>query len=236
MLRSNHVPRQSCFTLPEDIKSGNHINHSPHGHFPGTLPDQRTIINPWIISTSSRWNSHFTGSPPGLDTNNNYYTGHVLPVSIAFSNLKTPASRYARISPLDFHGTPKDFSVSFKDSTLGLVDSTGPFSGWIFHTRTFLSTGMNTTHGIAWTSAPSVPLCGVRLQGSIWLKGLAIQFDCILGAAALDIRHWTSVNGHPSFPLLFLFAGYTMDTKDLYECFPTRLSTQLDHASIAIPT
>lgn len=163
MLRSNLVSRQSCFTLPKDIMPGNHINHSPRGHLPGTLPDQRTIMNPWIISTSSRWISHFTGCPLGLYTNNNYYTGHVLPVSITFSNLKTPASRHARISTLDFHGTLKDFSVSFKDSTLGLVDYTGPFSGWIFHTRTFLSTGMNTTHGIAWTSAPSVPLCGVRL-------------------------------------------------------------------------
>jgi hypothetical protein len=86
MLRSNHVSRQSCFTLSKDIKPGNHINHSPHGYLPGTLPDQRTIMNPWIISTSSRWISHFTGCPPGLQTNNNYCTGHVLPVSIAFSN------------------------------------------------------------------------------------------------------------------------------------------------------
>lgn len=86
MLRSNHVSRQSCFTLSKDIKPGNPINHSPHGHLPGTLPDQRTIMNPWIISTSSRWISHFTGCPPGLHKNNNYCTGHVLPVSIAFSN------------------------------------------------------------------------------------------------------------------------------------------------------
>jgi hypothetical protein len=79
----------------------------------------------------------------------------------------------------------------------------------------FASTELNTTHGTAWTSAPSVPLCGVRLQGSSWLNGLAIQFDCILCAAALDF---------PSMDTYLISAGLSFlpDTQwiqDLDDCF-----------------
>src|SRR6478752_3360434 len=62
-----------------------------------------------------------------------------------------------------------------------------------------VSTGLHTTHGISpGLSAPSVPLSGVRHQGSIWLNGLQsnlIASSCSrTGLPFMDTNyafHWT---------------------------------------------
>lgn len=83
---------------------------------------------------------------------------------------------------------------------------------------------------LAWTSAASVPLCGVRFQGSIWLNRQAIQFDCLRCAAALDIRHLS-----PDFHWSFFLPDTTWTPMISMTALPNLASTPLDTVCIAIP-
>lgn len=135
-------------------------------------------------------------------------------VSIARFQIES-AARRLEVKPGLFMDH-KDFSSGYQESTQGqwTLSSDLVFWIWTFHMRIVFRQDVTRPIDFRLDSAPSVPLSGVRHQGSIWLNGLQsnlIASSCSrTGLQFMDTNyafHWTLSAGPQWLPRISLFCS-----------------------------